>query len=308
MATDPYEVIGVKRDASHSEIQKAYRQKAKKLHPDLNPGDKQAERKFQELSAAWDILGDKDKRARFDRGEIDASGEEKPQRRYYRDYAGSGEENPYSSTAGFSDFGDTSDIFSSFFGGGDGGRGGQRSFRMSGGDLRFRLAVDFLDAVNGATKQVTLGDGTTIDITIPPGTKDGQVLRLRGKGSPGSGGGPSGDALVEIEVRPHRYFVRDGDNIRLVLPISLREAVLGAKIEVPTPTGRVRASVPENASSGKVLRLKGKGVRRRDGSHGDELVTLQIALPDPPDPELKRFVSSWEAGTRHNPRKAAGLE
>jgi DnaJ-class molecular chaperone len=305
MATDPYEVIGVKRDASHSEIQKAYRQKAKKLHPDLNPGDKQAERKFQELSAAWDILGDKDKRARFDSGEIDASGEEKPQRRYYRDYAGAGEENPYANTAGFSDFGDAGDIFADFFGG---GRGGRTSFRMEGADQRFRLRVDFLDAVNGATKQVTLADGSTLDITIPPGTQDGQVLRLRGKGSAGSGGGEPGDALIEIEVRAHPYFVRDGDNIRLVLPISLREAVLGAKIEVPTPTGRVRASVPENASSGKVLRLKGKGVRRRDGSHGDELVTLQIALPETSDPALKRFVSGWEAGKTHNPRKAAGLE
>ncbi|MDB5561237.1 MAG: putative Heat shock protein-DnaJ-like protein [Hyphomicrobiales bacterium] len=306
MATDPYEVIGVKRDASHSEIQKAYRQQAKKLHPDLNPGDKQAERKFQELSAAWDILGDKDKRARFDRGEIDAAGDERPQqRRYYRDYAGGGDENPYANNSGFSDLGDAGDIFADLFGGRSGGR---TSFRMRGADLRFRLAVDFLDAVNGATKQVTLGDGTTIDITIPPGTEDGQVLRLRGKGAPGSGSGSPGDALVEIEVRPHPYFVRDGDNIRLVLPISLREAMLGSKIEVPTPTGRVRASIPENSSSGRVLRLKGKGARRRDGSRGDELVTLQIALPEPPDAELKRFVSSWEAGKLHNPRRAAGLE
>jgi DnaJ-class molecular chaperone len=305
MANDPYEVIGVKRDASHGDIQKAYRQKAKKLHPDLNPGDSQAESRFQELSAAYDILGDEEKRARFDRGEIDASGAEQAQRRYYRDFAGGSGEgpNPYTSGSGYSDFVDAGDIFADLFGSARGRRG---TFRMRGPDLRYRLEVDFLDAVNGATRQVVLGDGSTLDIAIPPGTQDGQVLRLRGKGAPGQGGGEPGDALVEIVVRPHRFFQRDGDNILLTLPISLSEAVLGARVEVPTPTGRVIAKIPENSSSGKVLRLRNKGVPRRDGTRGDELVTLEIALPEPPDPELKAFVSNWQSGKTHNPRRAMG--
>ena len=306
MAADPYQVLGVARDASQKDIQKAYRQQAKKLHPDLNPGDKNAEQKFKEVTAAYDILGDEGKRRRFDAGEIDATGQEKPQqqRYYYRDFAGAeGPGNPYGSSAGFADFGDAGDLFADFFA----RAGGGRSFRSRGADVRYRLEVDFLDAVNGATRQVTLPDGSTIDIAIPPGTRDGQVLRLRGKGQPGVGGGPSGDALIEIAVRPQPFFKLDGDDIRLELPVTLTEAVLGGKVRVPTPAGPVMVTIPKWSNTGKVLRLRGKGVPRRDGTRGDVYVTLKIVLPDRPDPELEKFVAEWQAGKAHNPRQAMGV-
>ena len=302
MAKDPYDVLGVKRDASPDEIRKAYRRHAKKLHPDLNPGDKGAEGKFKELNAANDLLSDPDKRAKFDRGEIDAQGTEKPQQRYYRDFATAEGDNPYRSSAGFSDLGEDSDIFADLF---SGSRGG--GFRMRGRDVHYRLEAEFLDAVNGGSTQVSLGDGKMLEIAIPPGTKDGQILRLRGKGEPGEGGSAAGDALIEIGVRPHRFFVRDGDDIRLDLPISLTEAVTGGKVHVPTTTGTVVASVPPWSSTGKVLRLKGRGVTRPDGSKGDQYVTLKLVLPDKPDPELEKFVTDWAAGKAHNPRQAMGV-
>ncbi len=222
MAADPYETLGVKKDASQDAIQKAYRRLAKKLHPDLNPGNKQAEEQFKEVSAAYDLLSDPEKRARFDRGEIDASGAERPRQRYYRDFADAGASSPYTSDAGFADFAGMDDILSEIF-----GRQGRGNVRMRGPDVHYRLALDFLDAINGGKQQLTLPDGTVLDVTIPPGTRDGQVLRLRGKGRPGVGGGPAGDALIEIEVRPHRVFTRKGDDIHVELPISLSEAVLG---------------------------------------------------------------------------------
>lgn len=300
--TDPYDLLGVKRDSSQKEIQSAYRRMAKKLHPDLNPGDKGAQAKFQDLNAAYDILGDEAKRARFDRGEIDGSGAEQPQRQYYRDFAekGAGSQ-PYESASGFSDFEGVDDILSAFF-----SRGGNRDFRQRGHDLRYRLEVDFLDAVNGATPRITLPDGTSLDVTIPPGTRDGQVLRLAGKGDSGSEGGEPGDALIEIAVRPHAYFRRDGNDIRLDLPISLREAVLGSKITVPTPAGPVKASIPKGANTGKVLRLKGKGVPGRGGRRGDQFLTLQVMTPESPNAELEAFVSRWSGG-HYNPRQRMGL-
>lgn len=304
MAGDPYEILGVARDATPDDIRKAYRRQAKKLHPDLNPGDKLAEHKFKELNTANDILGDAEKRGRYDRGEIDGAGDEKPQQRYYRDYAGAGADgghNPYTNTSGFSDF-EASDIFSDLFGGGRGsGTGG---FKAAGGDALYRLEVGFLEALNGAKRQVSFGPGTVLDITIPAGTRDGQVLRLKGKGQPGIGGGPAGDALIEISVMPHKFFVRDGDDIRLELPISIAEAVKGGKIRVPTPTGSVLATVPPWSSSGKVLRLKGRGASRRGGEKGDLYVTLTIVLPAVPDPALEKFVADWPQGTAQNPRKA----
>jgi DnaJ-class molecular chaperone len=294
LAVDPYTVLGVKRNASQDDIQKAYRRLAKKFHPDLNPGNKKAEEQFKDVSAAYDLLGDTDKRARYDRGEIDASGTERPQQRFYRDFAEGG--SPYASDAGFADFA-ADDILSQFF-----GREGRTNIRMRGSDVHYRLELDFLDAINGGKRQITLSDGSILDVNIPPGTSDGQVLRLRGKGRPGMGGGRPGDALVEIEVRPHRIFTRKGDDIHVDLPISLSEAVLGGKVRVPTPTGSVTMTLPKWSNTGTVLRLKGKGVPRVDGSKGDEFVTLKVVLPEKPDPELEKFVARWQGA--YSPRQA----
>jgi len=297
LSSDPYQVLGVEKGVSQDDLQKAYRKLAKKLHPDLNPGDKAAEERFKEVAGAYDLLSDPDKRARFDRGEIDASGAERPPQGFYRDFADRGERHAYSSDAGFADFADTDDILSQIF-----GREGRGGVRMRGHDVHYRLALDFLDAVNGAKRQVTLPDGAALEVAIPPGTRDGQVLRLRGKGRPGVGGGPAGDALVEVEVVPHPVFTRNGNDILVDLPISLSEAVVGAKVKVPTPSGPVTMTVPKWANTGRVLRLKGKGVRGADGKHGDQLVTLKVMLPDKPDPELEKFVAGWlPAG---NPREA----
>src|SRR5262245_17064600 len=288
LPADPYQTLGVKKDASQEELQKAYRQLAKKLHPDLNPGNKQAEEQFKAVSAAYDIVGDADKRARFDRGEIDASGAERPQQRYYRDFADAGASHPYSSDAGYADFADSDDILSQIF-----GREGRANIRMRGQDAHYRLALDFLDAINGAKQQITLPDGSVLDVTIPAGTRDGQTLRLRGKGRPGLGGGPPGDALIEIEVRPHPTFTRKDDDIHVELPIPLGSAVLGGKVSVPTPSGAVTMTVPKWTNTGKVLRLKGRGVPRADGSKGDEYVTLKVMLPEKPDPELEKLMTQW---------------
>jgi DnaJ-class molecular chaperone len=290
LAADPYTVLGVKKDAPQEEVQKAYRRLAKKLHPDLNPGNKQAEEQFKEVSAAYDLLGDADKRARYDRGEIDSSGAERPQQRYYRDFADSAG-SPYANDAGFADFAGADDILSQIFG--REGREGRANIRMRGSDAHYRLELDFLDAINGGKRQITLPDGSVLDVTIPAGTNDGQILRLRGKGRPGIGGGPPGDALVEIQVRPHRIFTRKRDDIHADLPISLIEAVLGGKVKVPTPTGSVTMTVPKWSNTGTVLRLKGKGVPRADGTKGDEFVTLKVMLPEKPDPELEKFVAQW---------------
>jgi len=305
VSEDPYAVLGVKREASQDEIRKAYRQLAKKLHPDLNPGDKQAEDKFKQVSVAYDLVGDAEKRARYDRGEIDASGNERPRERYYRDFQGAGaDEHAYSDNAGFADFAASDDILREMFTRrGGGGGGGERQFRLRGQDVLYRLPVAFIEAVNGATKRITMPDGGTIDVVIPAGTRDKQVLRLRGKGGPGLGGGAAGDALVEIEVSPHKFFTRQGDDIHLELPISLSEAVLGAKLDVPTPTGSVRMTVAKGANTGRVLRLKGKGAPRSDGGHGDEYVTLKVVLPETTDPELEAFVERWQAGKDQNPRR-----
>ena len=310
MADDPYKVLGVARDASAGDIRKAYRKLAKENHPDLHPGDAAAEARFKAVAAAHDLLGDADKRARFDRGEIDAGGQEKPEQQYYRHYADAGAEHPYHSTEGFSDFADYGDVFSDLFGharrGPDGG--GQRgTVRMRGGDARYSFAVDFLAAAKGAKQRINLPDGATLDLTIPAGVRDGQVLRLKGKGMAGIGGGPAGDALVEIQVRPHKLFRREGDDIHIELPITPAEAVGGARIDVPTIGGTVAMTVPQGANSGTRLRLKGKGAATgKAGMHGDQYVTLKIVLPDKPDAAFAEFLARWEAENPYNPRRGLG--
>jgi DnaJ-class molecular chaperone len=303
MAEDLYSVLSVPKAASAEDITKAYRKLAKKMHPDLNPGDKAAEEKFKKVTAAYDILGDAEKRGRYDRGEIDASGQETPQQRYYREYAGGEDGARYRSTAGFEDIGAFSDLFGDLFGERGGMRGGRGArFSMRGSDAQYRLDVDFLDAVNGTKTRITLPDGGTLDVTIPPGVADGQVLRLRGKGNPGVGEGEPGDALIEIHVRPHPVFKREGNDIVLEVPITFDEAVLGGKIEVPTIGGRVFATVPPGSNTGQTLRLKGRGIKTK-GSAGDQLVKLSIILPDRIDDDLKRFAETWREAHRYDPRR-----
>jgi DnaJ-class molecular chaperone len=305
MADDPYSVLGVAKTASAEDITKAYRKLAKKLHPDLNPGDKGAEEKFKKVTAAYDILGDAERRGRYDRGEIDASGQETPQQRYYREYAGGQDGARYRSTAGFEDIGAFSDLFGDLFGERGGmrgaGRGGGR-FSMRGADAQYRLEVDFLDAVNGTKTRITLPDGGTLDVTIPPGVSDGQVLRLRGKGNPGMGEGEPGDALIEVGVRSHPVFKREGDDIIVEVPIAFDEAVRGGKIEVPTIGGRVFATVPPGSNTGQTLRLKGRGIKTKSGA-GDQLVKLSIVLPERIDDDLKGFAETWREAHRYDPRR-----
>ncbi|MGH7122585.1 MAG: DnaJ C-terminal domain-containing protein [Acetobacteraceae bacterium] len=305
MNADPYQVLGVKREAGQDEIRAAYRKLAKKLHPDLNPGNKNAEERFKEVTSAYDLLGDAGKRARFDRGEIDATGAERPRQTYYRDFADAagaaqGGARRYESAEGYADFAASDDILAELFGQ---ARGGGAKLRMRGADLPFHLRVEFLDAVNGATRRLSLPDGSTLDVSIPPGIRDSQILRLKGKGRPGLGGGPPGDALIEIEIVPHPVFTRDGDDIRLDLPVSLTEAVLGGRVDVPTPSGPVMMTIPKGSNSGTVLRIRGKGIAKPDGVRGDEYVTLRIVLPGEPDPALEHFVAGWEAGRHFNPRE-----
>ena len=295
---DPYQVLGVAKTASAEEIRKAYRQLAKKLHPDLNPGDKRAEERFKEVSVANDLLSDPEKRRRYDAGEIDASGAEKapPQGRYYREYAG-GAGHPYENASGYADFAESDDIFAELL-----RRSREQARRAPGADLHFVLNVPFLEAVNGASKTITLPEGGTLEVTIPPGVEDGQILRLRGKGAPSPGEGPPGDALVQIVVQPHRFFTREGDDILLDLPITVKEAALGAEVRAPTTTGSVFLKVPKRSNTGDVLRLKGKGVKRRDAA-GDELVKLRVMMPTEPEPELEAFLASWSPLPNYDPRK-----
>jgi DnaJ-class molecular chaperone len=295
---DPYEILGVALTASPEEIRKAYRRLAKKLHPDLNPGNKKSEERFKEVARANDLLSDADKRQRFDRGEIDASGSERPSQKFYRDSAAEAPTgHPYENHSGFADFAETDNIFAELF-----KRQAQEARRAPGPDIHYRLAIDFLDAVNGTTKRLTLPDGGTLDVTIPSGIQEGQTLRLRGKGGPSLGEGKAGDALVEISINPHRFFSRHGDDIHIDIPITLAEAVLGGHIRVPTPTGLVTLTVPKGSNTGAILRLKGKGVPR-SGGHGDELVKLKVMLPSDPNPELEAFLSSWAPGTNYDPRR-----
>jgi len=302
MAEDLYSVLGVPKTASAGEINKAYRKLAKKLHPDLNPGDTAAEERFKQISHAYSILKDPEQRGKYDRGEIDASGQERPQQRYYREYAGGPEGAQYHSTSGFEDIGAFSDLFGDMFGGGAGMRGGRGGrggrFSMRGQDAQYHLDIPFLDAVNGTKQRITLPDGSTLDVTIPPGVSDGQVLRLKGKGMPGLGEGPPGDALVEIGIRPHPVFKREGNDIVVEVPISFDEAVLGGKVEVPTISGRVAVTVPAGSNTGQTLRLKGRGVKGK----GDQLLKLSVMMPEKIDDDLKSFAEEWKKSHAYDPR------
>jgi DnaJ-class molecular chaperone len=296
---DPYQVLGLTRSASAEEIKQAYRKLAKQFHPDLNPGRPDIEQRFKDVSGAYNLLSDPEKRGRFDRGEIDANGNERP---LHRAYSGGGR----SAGAG-GDFGgfDAEDLFSDLFGAGRrrGGAGAGGGFKQRGTDIAYSVTVPFTEAALGTKRRINLSTGKSIDVAIPPGTEDQQKLRLKGQGIAGMGGGPAGDAIIEVHVEAHPFFVRKESDIHLELPISLPEAVLGAKLDVPTPTGSVRMTVPKGANTGTVLRLKGKGARRSDKSHGDEYVTLKVVLPERPDPELEEFAQRWQAGKDQNPRQ-----
>jgi DnaJ-class molecular chaperone len=284
---DPYQVLGVAKTASADEIKKKYRQLAKKLHPDLNPGNAEAAGKFKDISAAYDLLSDAQKRARYDRGEIDASGAERPERQYYRAYAESPEGAKYGSPF------EADDLFSELFGRARGGGAG-RDFKIRGTDVSYTLPVDFIEAAAGAKKRVTMADGKVLDITIPAGTEDRQTLRLKGQGQPGFGGAEAGDAYIEVHIQPHAFFTRKDSDVHLELPVSLGEAVLGGKITVPTIDGDVTMTVPKGANTGTTLRLKGRGILdRKSKQRGDQYVKLKIVLPEGADPELTRFVETW---------------
>lgn len=313
---NPYDVLGVAKTASDAEIKKAFRSLAKKHHPDAHGGDPNAKKKFQEISAAYDIIGDKEKRAKFDRGEIDANGNP-------AGFAGGGghgfEGHPFAGGAGNPrDFhfnwtgggGDTAqgfraeDIFSDLFGGLGGGRG-RRAQSRKGEDFAFNVTVSFEEAARGGTRRVVLPDGREIDVRIPAALKDGQQIRLKGQGGPGHNGGPPGDLMMSVSVAPHPWLTRDGDNLRMDLPVTLQEAVIGATVTVPTLTGPVALKVPANSNSGTILRLKGKGIPARGTPSGGEpagdlYVKLVVTLPEKADADLRKFAEGW--GASYDPR------
>ena len=304
MALDLYQRLGVKRGASEAEIKKAYRSLAKQLHPDRNKVKPDAAKRFGEITQAYDLLSDKDKRARYDRGEIDEEGNPKmPFGSGFGGYSTGGGAQGGPGAAGFENFqggfggadpADLSDLFEGLFGaaqrGRQGGGGGFGGFRQrgrppqKGTDVAYRLKVPFIDAVALKPQRITLSDGKTIDLKLPQGLEDGTKIRLSGKGEDGPAG--RGDAFVTVEIEPHRFFSRDGNNIRLTLPVTLKEAVLVAKVKVPTPESDVMLTVPKGTSSGKVLLLKGRGFTAKDGKRADQLVTVEIDVP-PGDPELE---------------------
>jgi len=311
---DLYARLGIKRGASEEEIKKAYRSLAKQLHPDRNKDNPKAAERFAQVTSAYDLLSDKDKRARYDRGEIDEEGNPKSPFGAGGAYGGP---RPGGGNAGFEGFGtgetaDLSDLFEGLFSGGGARKGGgpfggfgggrRQAPQQKGADFAYRLKVPFLDAATLVPQRVTLGDGKTIDLKLPAGVEDGTKIRLGGKGEQGPAG--AGDAIVTIAIEPHRYFTREGNDIRLSLPVTLKEAVLGGKVKVPTPDGPVMLTVPKGSSSGKVLRIRGRGFSDRSGARGDQLVTLAVDLPAG-DADLERFASEWSDDG--NPRAVLGV-
>ncbi len=305
---DPYKTLGVERTASEADIKKAYRKLAKELHPDRNKDNPKATERFSQATNAYDLLTDKDKRARFDRGEIDGDGNPAAPFGF-----GGGGGGPAGGQGG--NFGgegvDVSDLFEGLFGGAQRGGGGfasgfggfgRRQPQPKGANIGYKLNVSFTDAATLAPQRVTLADGKTIDIKLPAGFENGMQMRLTGKGQPGPGG--NGDGMVTITVQPHRFFTRDGDDVRLDLPITLSEAVLGAPVRVPTVEGAVMLTVPAGSTSGKTLRLRGRGFHRKDGTRGDQLVTLMVDLPAN-DAALTEFVQGWD--NKGNPRSNLGV-
>jgi DnaJ-class molecular chaperone len=312
LMADLYSQLGVARGASEADIKKAYRKLAKELHPDRNKDNPKATERFSSVTRAYDILTDKDKRAQYDRGEIDEEGNPKMPFGYGRSGPqggpGGGFRRPNMDMGG-GETADLSDLFEGLFGGGGaraGGFGGgaRRPTPSKGADVGYRLAVSFADAAALKEQRVSLGNGKTISIKLPKGLEEGAKIRLAGQGEAGPAG--NGDAIVTIHISPHRFFTRDGDNIRLDLPVTLDEALLGAKVKVPTVDGAVMLSVPKGSTSGRVLRLKGKGFTGKNGERGDQLVTLMIDVPED-DAELNQFVQNWKAKGKGNPRAALGV-
>lgn len=299
---DPYETLGVERSATDKQIKDAFKKLARKFHPDLHPGDKAAEEKFKAISSANDFLKDKEKRRRFDAGEIDASGAERQQERFYRDFADGPAYGPHASQDGFASNADLEEFLSRAFGGGT--QRSQGAFRARGQDVSYVLPVDFMDAANGAVRTITLPEGKTLQVKIPEGADDRQMLRLKGQGMPGFGGGPPGDAFVELHVEPHPFFRRKDDNIHVEIPVTLKEAVLGARIEIPTSSGPVTMTIPKGSNTGQTLRLRDKGIRnRKTGQRGHQLITLKVVLPAGEEPELAAFLETWQPKSPDIPRK-----
>jgi DnaJ-class molecular chaperone len=307
LAQDPYRELGVSRGASADEIRKSFRKLAKELHPDRNPGDKKSEDRFKQVSAAFDILGDEEKRKKFDRGEIDADGRE-TMRGFGGGHPGTGAGAGPFRNGGFQgaqfEGVDLNDILGDVFGrgGGQRGFGGGGGFQTRGSDVRAELDIDLEDAINGAKKRISFSDGRVIDVNIPKGAADGQVLRLKGQGAPGRAG--PGDALIQLSLRPHPVFRREGDALIMDLPISVPDAVLGGKIEAPTPDGPVTLTIPKHSNSGATLRLKGRGLYDgHRGRRGDLLARLVVTLPEGPDPELEAFAEAWRKMRPYTPKR-----
>lgn len=288
---DPYKVLGVSRSATADEIRTAYRDLAKRFHPDLNPGNEKAEARFKDVSAAYDTLSDEDKRARFDRGEIDPSGAQRRDRHFHRGFGDGPGGGRYQS---FEDV--MADLFTS--------RGGGDRVKARGADVRYTLDVDFLEAANGAKKTVTMPDRRSLKISLPAGVREGQTLRLKGEGRPGLGGASAGDALVEIKIHSHTVFRRENNDIHMELPITLGEAVLGGKVSVPTISGSVTMTIPKGSNTGNTLRMKNKGVAKK----GDQYVTLNVVLPEKIDADLARLVERWASEHPYDPRGALQRE